>query len=162
MLISQWCPFKIQKQYLGNTTYHYLALCTIPLKVLSTKIQQGSKPGSNDLYGGTILLPSFLFEFWRNTITRGAQNLFQHLNNNWIKLAGWVHKILQKTASVQWSKKYSFCWLMILQCNTCTVQSSASTDQLEQLNSIKVGYDFAPYNHTTVQVLYHTVIRQRK
>ncbi len=47
---------------------------------------------------------------------------------------------------------------MILRYKTCTIQSSAGADQPGQPNSINVRCVFAPYNHTTVQALYRTVI----
>jgi hypothetical protein len=45
------------------------------------------------------------FAFWilKEHYHERITNWFQRLNNNWIELAGWVHKILQTTASVHWS-----------------------------------------------------------
>ncbi len=41
-------------------------------------------------------------------------------------------------------------------------KSSDGADQPGQLISINVWYDFAPYNHTTVQLPYRTIISRRR
>jgi hypothetical protein len=117
-------------------------VCASYVQILKGSVQQ-------DLTGvETRLKPSVLidcivakFSFWilkehlyeRSTKLVSASK--QQLNS-----AGWVHIILQTTASVQWSYKSSFCRLMILRHNTCTspphIHQPAQISW--QLNSITV------------------------